>query len=66
MAKGLSVVPQGADEDEDRLRRLMGPHGAALPAREPEVEPRRSCAGPRAPRRRLPRPCRPSPSSASS
>jgi hypothetical protein len=42
MAKGLSVVPQGADEDEDRLRRLMGPHGAALPAREPEVEPRRS------------------------
>ena len=29
--KGLSIVPpgSGADEDEDRLRRLMGPHGGA-------------------------------------
>jgi hypothetical protein len=29
--KGLSIVPPGSgpDEDEDRLRRLMGPHGGA-------------------------------------
>ena len=31
VGKGLSIVPpgSGADEDEDRLRRLMGPHGGA-------------------------------------
>jgi hypothetical protein len=37
VGKGLSIVPpgSGADEDEDRLRRLMGPHGGASQSSAP-------------------------------
>jgi hypothetical protein len=39
--KGLSIVPpgSGADEDEDRLRRLMGPHGGAPQSPPPPGAP---------------------------
>ena len=54
--KGLSIVPpgSGADEDEDRLRRLMGPHGGApqsppppgAPAAPASAVPAHSAPGP--------------------
>ena len=39
VGKGLSIVPpgSGADEDEDRLRRLMGPHGGASQSSAPSA-----------------------------
>ena len=39
VGKGLSIVPpgSGADEDEDRLRRLMGPHGGASQSPAPSA-----------------------------
>jgi hypothetical protein len=46
--KGLSIVPpgSGADEDEDRLRRLMGPHGGAPQSPPPPEAPAHSTPGP--------------------
>src|SRR5687768_16776676 len=39
VGKSLSIVPpgSGADEDEDRLRRLMGPHGGASQSSAPRA-----------------------------